>query len=191
MSLKVLGKWKNWSAQLGHHWSGVHADLHETHPVREPIDPRDKDTHERLSQPSTGSSENQGSGVPGVVGQVLRHDAGASQSGEKKSKHDENTPEYNTSAHKKSEEDNSDVRHPGLSDSEDDDTEVPPVAHDSSARERELILIRKVSRRWWQKAGLKGRPSLCDSLDDDGGISWTRGISPRLEGRIQIIGAGA
>lgn len=36
MSLKILGMWKHWGDHMHRHWQGVHAGLHETHPVVEP-----------------------------------------------------------------------------------------------------------------------------------------------------------
>ncbi|KAK4569394.1 hypothetical protein LTR86_003157 [Recurvomyces mirabilis] len=39
MSSKILGRWKNWSAPMGRYWANLHEDLHEIHPVREPVKP--------------------------------------------------------------------------------------------------------------------------------------------------------
>lgn len=36
MSLKVLGRWRNWTRQMGEHWEGIHRELHEKHPSRAP-----------------------------------------------------------------------------------------------------------------------------------------------------------
>lgn len=36
MSLRILGQWKNWGKNMHRHWSGVHRELHDTHPVVEP-----------------------------------------------------------------------------------------------------------------------------------------------------------
>ncbi|KAL2419839.1 hypothetical protein ABEF95_006303 [Exophiala dermatitidis] len=53
--------------------------------------------------------------------------------------------------------------------------------------ERELQIIRKVIRKWWRLAGLKGQPKCCDSMtDDEFQVDWTRAIAPRIEGRIKI-----
>ena len=57
--------------------------------------------------------------------------------------------------------------------------------------QRELEVIRKVMKKWWRVAGLKGSPKACDELG--GGefqINWTKAIAPRLEGRIKEIGPG-
>ncbi|KAK3117242.1 hypothetical protein LTR53_001577 [Teratosphaeriaceae sp. CCFEE 6253] len=46
MSLRILGRWKGWSADMGRHWRGIHEELHELHPVREPLRPGDTLTGE-------------------------------------------------------------------------------------------------------------------------------------------------
>jgi 5'-nucleotidase len=55
--------------------------------------------------------------------------------------------------------------------------------------EREKQILRKVMKKWWRVAGLKGTPKLCDELG--GGefqVNWTKAIAPRLEGRIREVG---
>ena len=173
MSLKVLGRWKNWSGAMGRHWSGVQDGLHATHPVREPLSTVEKDSTETAKETNTNDPhprKPQGADVPGLIGQALRNDnAHASKKQKRPPKEDEG------------------VDHPGLSDSEDDDTDLP-AAPRGTDRERELVLMRRVVRKWWRLAGLTGHPSLCDDADDDEGVRWTRGICPRVEGRIRIIG---
>lgn len=169
MSLKILGRWRGWSANMGRHWKGVHEELHEVHPVREPLKPGDTVP----GQKTEGTTSGNGNGMPSLVGQALRKD----------------TPQPSHHA-------NDDHLH-HHSDSEDDSTPradlpaVPsgPDAHQEMIeRERELVVIRKVMRKWWRLAGLKGHPSLCDEHGDEFGVHWTKGICPRLEGRIRMIG---
>ncbi|EHY57146.1 hypothetical protein HRR80_009175 [Exophiala dermatitidis] len=53
--------------------------------------------------------------------------------------------------------------------------------------ERELQIIRKVIRKWWRLAGLKGQPRCCDNMtDEEFQVDWTKAIAPRIEGRIKI-----
>ena len=176
MSLKILGKWKNWSTNLGHHWSRVHEDLHDVHPVREPVGLQA--TAARLSTSTVSSGEKpkpQGEDVPGVIGQALRNDRRpAAHSGTKDT---DFQPGHE--------------QHPGLSDSEDDSTDVPPVRVDPSRKERELMIIRRTVRKWWRLAGLKGHSAMCDEKGENFGVSWTRSICPKVEGRIHIIGVNA
>ncbi|KXT01928.1 hypothetical protein AC578_2548 [Pseudocercospora eumusae] len=69
------------------------------------------------------------------------------------------------------------------SDSE-DEHDVP----EDPVRERELYVMRKVMRKWCRLAGLDGKSELCAQKGEDFAVAWTRGIAPRLEGRIKIIG---
>ncbi|KAK5052156.1 hypothetical protein LTR84_002960 [Exophiala bonariae] len=58
--------------------------------------------------------------------------------------------------------------------------------------EHELQIIRRVMRKWWRLAGLKGAPKCCDSISEgEFMVDWTRAIAPRLEGRIKITGKKA
>ena len=180
MSLKVLGRWKNWNADLGQHWGAVQEELHSVHPVREPIVPGDtKHGNDDKSKPSTNSSTSQkpatakktGRDAPGLIGQTLRND--------------------NPRAHKKRKpnpDQDTDITHPGLSDSE-SETDAPVVPHELSDRERELKIMRRVTRKWWRATGLSGHPAMNDSQGE--GVHWTKGIAPRVEGRIRIVGVDA
>jgi 5'-nucleotidase len=158
MSLKVLGRWKNWSSQLGQHWGGVHNDLHSVHPVREPMQP-DSPSNERKNstQPANGSEKN---ALPSLVGKAQVSEQPADDD--------------------------------GVSDSEDESTsraDLPavPTAQHSDA-ERKLVLARKVMRHWWKKTGLKGHPAMCAEVEEDFGCTWTKGVAPRVEGRIRCLG---
>lgn len=52
---------------------------------------------------------------------------------------------------------------------------VRPVSQKVSEDERRLVLMRKVMRKWWRLAGLRGSPALCDKLDEgEFQVSWTK-----------------
>lgn len=158
MSLKILGKWKNWGTNMGRHWGGVQKDLHVSQPVREPVKPgQAHDENAVPRQPEAKGLEE----VPSLVGKAQRNGT--------RNQHPQVTEEM------------------AGSDSEDDSTDLPPVPIDPSARERELLVMRRVMRKWWRLAGLKGHPEMCAEVGDEFGVNWTRGIAPRLEGRIKII----
>lgn len=164
MSLKVLGRWKNWHAGLGRHWGKVHDTMHEAHPVREPVDPSDQEGTATLAK-LRPEQATQGQGVPSLVGKALR----SGQVQKPVDQHDE--------AH--------------LSESEDDSTDVPAVAMETSERERNLVIMRRVMRKWWRVAGMHGHPAMCEEQGEEFGVHWTRGICPRVEGRIRMVGAQA
>lgn len=157
MSLKVLGRWKNWGVSMGRQWGNVHEDLHEKHPVREPIQVNEQPAATRMPEADTN-------GVPSLVGKAQKK---RSINGKVK--------------HAPGEE------HLHHSDSEDDDTDLPAVASEVSEQERRLIIMRKVMRKWWRLTGLQGHPAMCNEVGEEFGVHWTRGICPKLEGRIKMV----
>ena len=77
----------------------------------------------------------------------------------------------------------------------DEDEDDGPLYHDTTKpiqfSDHQVDMIRRVMRKWWRVAGLKGNPELCDELG--GGefqVNWTKAIAPRLEGRIKDVGPG-
>ena len=58
----------------------------------------------------------------------------------------------------------------------------------SHKRETELVIMRKVIRKWWRLTGLPGHPHL-DTGEEEFSVGWTQGITPRVEGRIEIVTA--
>jgi len=96
--------------------------------------------------------------------------------------------------------DHSSATHFHASDSEDDaldaptsSTDLPATApSDISAHDRRKILARKACRKWWKAVGMKGHPgTVDDEAEEDwgkGGAEWTRGIAPKVEGRIVMVG---
>ncbi|WPH00005.1 Hypothetical protein R9X50_00282800 [Acrodontium crateriforme] len=65
-------------------------------------------------------------------------------------------------------------------------TTIP--THQHTAEDRELMLKRRVVRKWWRLAGLTGHPSMCEEQGHEFGVHWAKSICPRLEGRIRIVG---
>lgn len=95
---------------------------------------------------------------------------------------------HQTSQHSPS--DTSESEDPDLDEDEDDG----PMYDDSKPikfTDKQVDVIRRVMRKWWRLAGLKGNPNLCDELGDgEFQVNWTKAIAPRLEGRIKEIGPG-
>lgn len=77
------------------------------------------------------------------------------------------------------------------SDSESDANDIPslPEEKDAIKKERELKLTRKTLRKWRRVAGCREHADTCDAEDEENGsVDWTRGIEPKCEGRITVIG---
>ncbi|KAE9970545.1 hypothetical protein EG327_010241 [Venturia inaequalis] len=79
---------------------------------------------------------------------------------------------------------------PTASDSEDDEgaaLRVGTVQQEALDEDRKADIIRRVMKKWWRIAGLKGRPGLADA-EEFNTVHWTKAIAPRLEGRINMVG---
>lgn len=79
-----------------------------------------------------------------------------------------------------------------LSESEDESADViaPVTTVETSQNERELMIARQALRKWWRLAGLKERKGHDMGFEkgEELGVAWTKGICPRVEGRIKTFG---
>jgi len=164
MSLKVLGKWKRWGKSLDSKFLSIQTNLQKNH----------KHTFHDASPTTPDSSlllhHHHHDQYPAIANVV--------------SKRDTPTTTITDTTHSTVPED------PDADEDEDDgpmyDSRVP-----IQFTEFQKEVIRKVMRKWWRVAGLKGASNPCDELD--GGefqVNWTKAIAPRLEGRIREVGAG-
>lgn len=162
MSLKVLGKWKRWGKSLDSKFLSIQTNLQKNH----------KHTFHDASPTSPHQSlplhhhQEQRPSIASIANTVNKRDTTTS----------ENDPTVSED--------------PDVDEDEDDgpmyDSRVP-----IQFTEHEKEVIRKVMRKWWRVAGLKGASDPCDELG--GGefqVNWTKAIAPRLEGRIREVGAG-
>lgn len=129
MSLKIIGRWKNWGSSLHRHWGDIHSSLHEVHP---PLDESPatspKDAKKTLKEPYNAVDDGH-----------LDHDD-----------------------------------HKGIVDSDDEDSGHKPM-HTGKNQQREMMLARKVARKWWRLTGLQGHPRLVDSLGEgEFMVNWTK-----------------
>jgi 5'-nucleotidase len=75
-----------------------------------------------------------------------------------------------------------------------EDSEVEPETGDGSQsqsgtrNEQEVVLVRRVLKKWRRLAGVKVDGETCDSMKiDEFNVSWTNAVAPQLEGRIQLV----
>lgn len=133
---------------MDRHWSKVDDELHAHHPVKEPKMPDSAAEKPSSNQPAS-SDHVPLKPLPSLVGSTAR----------------------DTSQH----DDGIDQDQSPLSDSEDDE---PPdlglVGTDSSERENQLVIMRKVIRKWWRLAGLKGEPQMMDGDEGELAVPWTK-----------------
>lgn len=80
-----------------------------------------------------------------------------------------------------------DLAHEANSEDEDD---LPAAPVSPSEDEREAIVMRKYLRKWWRLAGMQGHPGMLEGVNGGTeGVNCTKGICPRVEGRIRCLGA--
>lgn len=62
-----------------------------------------------------------------------------------------------------------------VSDSDDDASLKPVHSHSGPVvSEKELRIMRKVMKKWWRLAGLKGMPAVCAEEGEEFQVNWTR-----------------
>lgn len=206
MSSLTLGRWKNRVSSLGQHWGDVHKELQRTGSMAMEADMKHSLTVNDTPIDSMSSMEK--AHVPGLVGKCLRqetfrpltcapppllpHEASLSSSEQPLLAHEQ----ANVSAHPEHVrfiETTTDMQEElDLSESEDEsaDAIAPVTTIESSQNERELIIARQTLRKWWRLAGLKERKGhdMGSEKGEELGVAWTKGIRPRVEGRIKTFG---
>ncbi|KAL8997813.1 MAG: hypothetical protein Q9169_002984 [Polycauliona sp. 2 TL-2023] len=161
MSLKVLGRWRQWGPSLGRHWGGVQEKLHGMDCMGV-VGPKAKEQGREEEEMGRGHKHT-------LSGTVKRH-----------ADHSTDTNDQN--------------HHCGDDDSDDDDavdilngTSDPAIVAAREKEQRETYLARSVVRHWMRVAKIKSAGVVDDGLKDEM-PDWTRGIAPRLEGRIVVEG---
>ena len=154
MSVKVLGRWKMWGPSLGRHWGTVHQELQQVHPILEPQAPNTKAVEAFRAAAAKGSAKG---------GHARSHHGGGRMTPGGMRPEGAETP-LNESESEFEEEGAVGAR-----------SDVKPVPTAVSQRERELVIMRKVMRKWWRLAGLPGHPNLCDELGEgEFMVNWTK-----------------
>ena len=166
LSLKVLGKWKHWSKSMGNHFGKIQDDLHEVHPVKEP-----SQVAQRVPAPALEDKiedeklESNGNTRKSLVGTAQKHNRNRSD-----------LPARPAKSQKVKEED------AGFDSDSDDDEEPDMPAIIPSINTN---IVRKVMRKWRRLAGIEGHAAVA-SKHEAFNCQWTKGIAPRLEGRIKF-----
>lgn len=172
MSLKVLGKWARWSSSLHRHWGGVHDRLHAGGgKVHEP-------------SPLTTKQNNNGTNGSSTTTTNNNDDDGARTHAQKaKTDVDGKLVDSDT-------DDEKDHHH---------HDEASSSSSVGNRKGRAMHLARVYTRRWMDLAGIERRDvGMVGEKSSEWELPhWTRGIAPRVEGRIIIVvdddvgGAGA
>ena len=173
-SLKVLGRWRRLGPSLNRHLGGVQEQMQKGGGLRE------------ASASSSPSHEKKKHVKHGRHGSLKSHHA-ARRDGTVTPREDGRTEIDG---------------HVVDSDSEDEEPEEQVDSEDLgvstsslnrarvSQNERESEIIRKVTRKWLRVAGIHRAIGMVGEEEGEFLPHWTRGIAPRLEGRITVLGQG-
>lgn len=206
MSSQTVGRWKNWEPSLGQHWGDVHKELQRTGSMA--TEPDMQHLLALNDMPNDSISSMEKAHVPGLVGKCLRqetfrpptcapppllpHEANLSSSEQPLLAHEQgNVPAV--PEHVKFIKTTTDMQEElDFSESEDESADViaPVTTIETSQNERQLIIARQALHKWWRSAGLNKRKGHDMGFEkgEELGVAWTRGICPRVEGRIKTFG---
>lgn len=193
LSLKVFGKWRRMSPSLHRHWDLVHEKLHVDGKVREP----------RKSAPTSPTTE-KSNVAPTKVGIDESRPPKHGRNGSIKQGETVPFRPQRSIQHSRNLDGSTDykapVPDPELLDSDSDHSEIehsvssdplsPKRLSSNSSSEhadphsRAAHLARLVARKWVRLAGVKS--GLVEEAGEEFTPEWTRGIAPRVEGRIRV-----
>jgi 5'-nucleotidase, C-terminal domain len=202
LSLKVVGTWGKRNPNLSRHWGDVQKGLQEHGTIRDPRSSQDpsaeviEETAKSFPKRDGGDSlkpkdmpTKQQASLP-PRGQENTNPANATPTPSTDAKPDPDLAESDTDTDR-SDADEIPITplstHPLLS------RTAPPTstpAHLSEEFSDNLFrLARQYAKKWMRLAGVKEEGvAMVDESSEDALPSWTKGIAPRLEGRIRIVG---
>jgi len=202
LSLKVVGTWGKRNPNLSRHWGGVQKGQREHGTIRDPRSSQDASA--AVIEETAKSSPKCDGGSVKTKDMPTRHQIPLSSRGQENTNPTNATPSTALADAKPM---------PDLVDSDTDtdisDAEQIPVtplsthpllsrtapqtsipAHLSEEISDHLFrLARQYAKKWMRLAGVKEEGvAMVDESSEDALPSWTKGIAPRLEGRIRILG---
>ena len=198
LSLKVLRRWTKLEPSMGRHWQRVQKDLQPHCPLLEAKSPqttettaaKQNETSDVLPKNANEANDAEKAKEAAEMEQAeeKHHDKPANTRLEVNfniAKSAENCSRCRSEDRNRERSRNRRQRHDDDGDDEssadsesDDDTKlshVKPVSAAVEQRDRELVIIRRVMRKWRRLSGLKDDPCACDGLGEgEFTASWTR-----------------
>lgn len=181
LSMKILGRWRRMISLHGH-WEGVKSKLHEVHYVKHSSQTGEMHHRERVLRPHEGPTSVQKTApIEFHNGGKLKHPQEARGTAEAEEMIDSDSDgSVVTDSHEPSA-----CNHPLTASNAGDES----MTHDES--DRLYHLARTYGKYWMELAGVDRKSvGLVDEHEAHHIPSWTRGIAPRLEGRIIQTRAG-
>ena len=192
LSLKVLGRWRRWPS-LHRHWEEVHSKLHQDHEVLDSSRPLSSS----LVKSGPGASEDEDPLADGIDAASVRHRAPGAFHHAGRVRHLSKHKESPVGGHDMidSDSDGSVILH----DSAPPSVAAHPLTSDEISSQDDMMsheesdrlyhLARSYGKRWMALAGVEREGvGVVDDHEHVDIPSWTRGIAPKVEGRvIQLV----
>lgn len=177
LSMKILGRWRRMTSLHGH-WDGVKSKLHETHSVKNSSRASDRKQYKERILGGNEDSESLREKAP-----VDFHHGGKLKSpaeGKETAVAEEMVEDDSDGSINLDEPQLSACNHPLTASDVSDEAKL---THDES--DRLYHLARTYGKYWMELAGVDRRSvGMVDEHGEHQIPSWTRGIAPRVEGRI-------
>ena len=206
LSLKVFGKWRRWGLGLRRHWGGVQEGLRET--IKEPKSLQNRSPAENQGENERTPKHNRNGSLivqdapikpqmpPPSRPQNLTEPANPTNSSSTKPQHNEDlvdsdsdlSSDSDTSAAEDFPASTPQTAHSLLSPSGAQASSIPPHLS-QEVSDHLLYLARFYAKKWMRLARVNmDGVGMVDESSEDALPSWTKGIAPKLEGRIRIFG---
>ena len=179
LSLKILGKWRRF-ASLHQHWDNAHAQLHQDHEIKtsgQPIDTRI--LRRKLENASDMDDSPVVPRMPVAFhhGEKVRNLRASRDEADGQEMFDSDSNGSVVLPHAKS----SRLTHPLIFPTS--SSTIKSISHEES--DRLFHIARTYNKRWMNLAGVERKDiGMVDEQKPLEVASWTRGIAPRVEGRI-------
>ena len=187
LSLKVLRRWTKLEPSMGRHWNRVQEDLQPHCPLLEPnsrylkeqkqtsdaVMENGNESNDTLKIPERNkyeNQENQGKAQNSNFSDTNNCSRCRSQDRNRKRRQI-----HHQQQHQQQPRQDDDFSADSESDDDTNLTQVKPVSAAAEQHDRELVIIRRVMRKWRRLSGLKDEPGACDGLGDgEFTANWTR-----------------
>lgn len=185
LSLKVLRRWTKLEPSMGRHWNRVHKDLQPHCPLLEPNSRYPMEQKQTSNAVMKNANEsNSALGVPESSKREKQDQQGKAQNSYlsdtnncSRCRSQDRNLKRNQKRRQQQQQLGQDDDSSADSESDDDTnlTQVKPVSAAVEQHDRELVIIRRVMRKWRRLSGLNDDPCACDGLGEgEFTASWTR-----------------
>ncbi|KAK2757547.1 hypothetical protein FQN54_004516 [Arachnomyces sp. PD_36] len=166
LNLKIMGKWHRWSKSLNRHWGAVHEKMQQNSSPKTPNTSPPERPANKPQRSWNGSLK-----FHQYTGYKPEQPTESATSGSKSSGFDDVVDSDSDSE-------------PEILSVASHFVSKPPMS--SEAEDRQMHVARLVLKKWMRLAGISDAGTIAD-VGEEFTPSWTKGIAPRLEGRIKQV----